>query len=58
MSMDNPQNGTEVPTATPTTGIDEFAMKHDNTRNEDPPMDVSNVPRPGIGPIGQFITEG
>ena len=49
MSTDNPQNGTEVPTATPTTGIDEFAMKMDNTRNEDPPKDVSSVPRPGPG---------
>ncbi len=49
MSIETPENGTEVPKAIPTTGIDEFAMKHDNTRNEDPPVDVSNVPRPGPG---------
>ena len=49
MATDNPMTGTEVPTATPTTGIDEFAIIHDNTRNEDPPVDVSSVPRPGPG---------
>lgn len=49
MSIENPDNGSTVPTSTPTTGIDEFAMKHDNTRNDDPPVDVSNVPRPGPG---------
>ena len=44
MSIETPDNGTAVPTSTPTTGIDEFAMKHDNTRNPEPPLDpVANA---------------
>ena len=49
MSIDNPDNGSMVPTATPTTGIDEFATRHDNTKDSPPPVDVTSVARPGPG---------
>lgn len=46
MSIEN--NG-DVMKETPSWGIDEFATIHDNTRNDDPPVDVTNVPHPGPG---------
>ncbi len=47
MSIEN--NGTMVSKKVITTGIETFADEQDNTFNDDPPADVSNVKRPGPG---------
>ena len=47
MSIQN--NGSAVKKGCTTTGIEAFADEQDNTFNDDPPVDVSNVKRPGPG---------
>ncbi|MEE8382206.1 MAG: hypothetical protein V3R78_10090 [Thermodesulfobacteriota bacterium] len=47
MSIQN--NGSAVSKSVTTTGIEEFANQQDNTFNDDPPADISNVKRPGPG---------
>ena len=47
MSITN--NGSAVSKTVVTIGIEAFADEQDNTFNDDPPVDVSNVKRPGPG---------